>query len=302
MTSTDKSQFGLKPSLIILLLCLFWGGVAPSVKIALDGIGPYSIAAWRFLTGFVVICLWSLITGNPIEQPKRQRLALFVFALIFVMQIVTVNAGIKLTLSSYAVVLLNTSPLFVALLAHWWIPGEKLNVRKVIGLSLAFAGVFIIFMPSIPRPELLLGNILCFAAGFLLSIIHIYSKLLVRTIKPSQMVFWEFAYGVPLFFLLSFVFEKEPYNITAPVVGSILYQGVIVAGFCFVTWVHFLQIFPASKMVSFQFSIPVFGVVLSWLILGEPLSKHLLFGVFLVAVGIFLVTSSRVTLSPTDTG
>jgi drug/metabolite transporter (DMT)-like permease len=302
MHPADKSHLGIKPAMSILLLCFFWGGVAPAVKIALTGMGPYSIAAWRFLTGFIVILAWSLLNGKTIRQPEKRRFGLFLFSLLFVSQIVSVNTGIELTLSSYAVVLLNTSPLFVAILAHWWIPGERITTKKFIGLAVAFAGVLVVFAPSIPNRELLLGNLLSFTGGFLLSLIHIYSKILVRDIRPSQLVFWEFAYGVPFFFLLSFLLEREPFVITEQVVGSILYQGIVVAGFCFVAWMHFLQFYPASKMVSFQFSIPVFGVFLSWLILDEPLSKHLLIGVGLVASGIYLVTTSKTVLPPTETG
>jgi len=304
MHSGDQGRFGFGPSLFLLLLCLFWGGIAPAVKLALVGMGPYSIAGWRFLVGLVVILIWSLGTGGPLRQPTKQRLGLFLFSLVFVMQIAAVNTGIRLTLSSYAVVLLNTSPIFVAVLAHWWIPGERMNTRKAVGLATAFAGVFAMFMPAAPSGELLAGNLLALAGGFLLAIIHVFSKHLVQDIKPGQLVFWEFAYAVPLFFLLSYLFEPEPYLVSAQVVGSILYQGIIVAGFCFVAWMHLLLHRPASKMVSFQFSIPVFGVFLSWILLDEPLSKHLLVCAGLVATGIFLVTSSQGKTSgnlPTDT-
>jgi drug/metabolite transporter (DMT)-like permease len=199
-----------------------------------------------------------------------------------------------MTLSSYAVILLNTSPIFVTILAHWWIPGERLTLKKWIGMLVAFCGVVLLFLPSMPSSGFFIGNLLALTAGFLLSVIHVMSKHLLRDIKPGQLVFWEFTYAVPIFFLTSLLFEPASKSMSLPIVGSILYQGIVVAGFCFVAWMHLLQHYPASKMASFQFSIPVFGVFLSWLILDEPLSGHLIFGVALVASGIFLVTSSEV--------
>ena len=70
---------------------------------------------------------------------------------------------------------------------------------------------------------------------------------------------------------------------------SIMYQGIVVAGFCFVTWTLLLKRHSASKLSAFLFATPLFGVGLSCLILHEPITPYLIVGAILVAAGIYVV-------------
>ena len=74
------------------------------------------------------------------------------------------------------------------------------------------------------------------------------------------------------------------------VVAAVLYQGLVVAAFCFVTWTNLLRRYSASKMTAFHFTTPIFGVLLSRLILGENILPGLAAGVALVAIGIYVVS------------
>jgi len=257
------------------------------------GIPPLAVAAWRFLTGLTAIWIWCRLKGVNLYVPRKNHFGLFLYSLVFVAQISAVNFGTQRTTSNFAIVLVNTSPLFVALLAHFLIPNDRINARKLIGLSGAFLGVAVIFLSAVPGTGQLRGNFLVLLGGFLLGVIHVYGKFLLRRLSAFQLVFWEFLSGISFFFLLSLLFESgQTYHLSVTVVASVLYQGLIIAGFGFVTWVYLLQRYSASKLASFQFSIPVFGVFLGWLILGEQLSWRLGLGVLLVAVGIYAVSTS----------
>lgn len=289
-----NESFGVKSAFLVVLLCFLWGGLTPSLKLSLMGMPPLAVAGWRFLVGLIAVWVWCRLNGIRLSVPLKSHLPLFLYSLVFVAQISCVNFGTRLTTANFAIVLINTSPLFVALLAHFLIPNDKLNVRKISGLSIAFLGVAVIFLASVPDTDQLRGNILVLMGGFLLSVIHVYGKFLLRTLSAFQVVFWEFVYGISFFFGLSLLFESgEEYRLSVVVVGAVLYQGLVIAGFGFVTWVYMLQRYSASKLVSFQFSIPVFGVVLSWLILGEALTWRLGMGVFMVAIGIYVVSTSE---------
>jgi drug/metabolite transporter (DMT)-like permease len=291
--SFGNESFGVKSTLLVLLLCLLWGGLTPSLKLSLIGIPPLAVAGWRFLTGLTAIWIWCRLKGITLYVPRKNHFGLFLYSLVFVAQISAVNFGTQRTTSNFAIVLVNTSPLFVALLAHFLIPNDRINARKLIGFSGAFLGVAVIFLSAVPGTGQLRGNFLVLLGGFLLGVIHVYGKFLLRRLSAFQLVFWEFLYGISFFFLLSLLFESgQNYDLSVTVVASVLYQGLIIAGFGFVTWVYLLQRYSASKLASFQFSIPVFGVFLGWLILGEQLSWRLGLGVLLVAVGIYAVSTS----------
>ena len=70
------------------------------------------------------------------------------------------------------------------------------------------------------------------------------------------------------------------------------YQGIIVGAFCFVGWTALLQHIPASKLAVFAFASPVFGVIFSYLLLGEPVTGRLFAGVVMVASGIAIAARS----------
>jgi drug/metabolite transporter (DMT)-like permease len=72
-------------------------------------------------------------------------------------------------------------------------------------------------------------------------------------------------------------------------VGAVLYQGVVVAGFCFIVWIHLLQRYSASRLGAFSFTTPVLGVTLSVLLVGDTLAIEHLASVVLVAAGILIV-------------
>lgn len=294
---------GLRPVVLTLFLCSLWGGLGPSIKLSLQGMPPVAVAAWRFLVGLVCLLVWCRVYRIDWRLPRRDHLALFIFGLIFVAQISILNFGTKFTTSNHSVLFLATNPLWVALLAHFVIPNDRLNVSKVAGLLLAFLGICVTFMDSgqIPTGNPLLGDLLVLVSGCLLGVIQIYSKFLVRRLSSYQIIVWELMYGVPLYFILTAVFERNiPYHLTPAVVAGVLYQGIVVAAFCFVTWTNLLQRYAASKLSAFQFTTPIFGVVLSWLVLGDTTTPWFVIGVALVAAGIYLV-SKLATYNGNDT-
>ena len=280
--------------LFALSLCALWGGTVPAVKISLQGLPPVTVAFWRFLIALVCLLFFCLVTRTAWWLPRRFHKALILFSLIFVAQFSFLYLGIQLTSASRSVVILHTFPLFVALLAHIFIPNDRLNWWKVIGLVLAFLGIFLVFMEPFVTGEAgktLTGNLLVLMAAFLLGSLMVYIKFLVRDLSAFQITVWQMIYGVPLFFLLSFSLEwGATYQLTTAVVAALVYQGVIVAGFCFVAWIYLMKRYAASKLNAFQFSTPIFGVIVSWMILGETVSPALVAGVSLVAGGIYLVS------------
>lgn len=276
-----------------LLLCLLWGGLAPAIKISLQGMPPFAIGGWRFLIALVCILAWCRVNQIDWRVPRQAHLSLMTFAVLFALQIGLLNLGARWTSSNHTVVLLNTNPLFVALLAHCFIRNDRLSRQKLAGLLVAFGGVCVTFLESgrLPEGNAWLGDLIVLLSGFLLAVLQVYSKFLVRWLSPFQVVVWEMIYGVPLFFLTSLLLESgAAHRITGPVVASLLYQGVVVGAFCFAGWTHLLQRFAASQVTAFQFTTPLFGVVLSAWVLGDSTSAAFLAGVALVALGIYWVS------------
>ena len=127
-------------------------------------------------------------------------------------------------------------------------------------------------------------------SGFILGVLGVYTKVVVQRINAHRLLFWQMVFALPIFFGLGLIFERSsPHTLTYSLVLAICYQGIVVAGFCFVAWTLILKRFSASKASAFLFSTPLFGVGLSSLILREPITPYLIIGAVLVAGGIYVV-------------
>ena len=76
-------------------------------------------------------------------------------------------------------------------------------------------------------------------------------------------------------------------------VGALAYQGIVVAGFCFVVWTELLRRHSAGTLSMFAFTIPFFGVILSSFIFGEAITPRIIVAGIMVTVGITVVTGRR---------
>jgi drug/metabolite transporter (DMT)-like permease len=118
----------------------------------------------------------------------------------------------------------------------------------------------------------------------------VYIKILTQGIHPAKLLLWQAALSIPVFFLLSFFFERDfHYQFDSRVILGILYQGVMVAGIGFIVLTLLFQRYIASRVGVFQFITPVFGVLFSNLLLGEGLSFGLIASMVLVGTGIAIV-------------
>jgi len=281
----------LKVAMLMLLLACFWGGNAIAVKIGLRYTRPFLLAGLRFGLGALVIAGWGIF--NRIDlRPHRSELAhLLILSLIFTAQICTFTMGVDSTLAGRASLFINTHPFFVAILAHFLISNDRLSIRKASGLILAFLGIYLVFRDRMGASDTrIMGDSLILVSAIFLGILGVYTKRLVQRINAYKLLLWQMIFALAPFFVLSLIFERSASHvISLNLVLAIMYQGIVVAGFCFVTWTLLLKRHSASKISAFLFATPLFGVGLSYLILHEAITPFLIVGAILVAAGIYVV-------------
>ena len=278
-----------------LLLAFLWGGNSPSIKIGLQDFPPMALAFLRFIIGFVVVGGWSLYRSVSLRLRRGELPRLLLLTTIFILQIICLNTGTLRTTASRSTIFINVYPFFTALFAHFWIPGERLSVPKTLGIIVAFSGVFITVAPNLGEGETsILGDILVLISGCFLGLRVVVTKLLIQAIHPYRLLVWYLSLSLPCYAAMSFLLERgEPMQLTLAGSAALLYQGGVIAGFCFLAWTSILERYSASKLVVLFFATPLSGVVFSYLILGDELTLSLLAGAALVAAGIYLVNMRR---------
>lgn len=289
-------RMGASTALAVTGFCLLWGANSTAIKVSLEGAPPLGAAGIRFILASGCVYAVARLRRIPLRPGESRWRPLGLLATIFTIQQGLMNIGINLTTASRAALFIYAQPLFVAILAHWFVPDERLSPPKVLGVLLCLAGLAVALADRVASgPDWsLIGDLLVLAGGISWAVQTVYLKHLVRHTPADLLILSQMVVAGPIFLLLSVLVEGKPiHTLTPTITAAFLYQGVLVAGLTFVAWTALIQIYPVSQLTSFLFLTPIFGVLTGALVLGDPLTRSLLAGLALVATGIYLVNLPR---------
>ena len=296
-TAPVSEPIGTRTFLLAVLVSILWGGNLVSIRVGVDSVPPLWSAFWRMAVGVLVVAGWSLSRGGSLRPTPSEWRPLFFLGVLFTTQIGLLNSASAMTSHSYGVVILNSYAVFANLTGHFWrgAHGEdRLTPMRVLGLTVAIAGLVVLTMGRAPKalaPQPLLGNLMMVVSAFLLGYRQVYTRVLVQNIHPVRTVVWQMAWSVPLFLVIAALSEPMVHgHVTWQAVAAISYQGVIVAGICFIVWAELLKKHAAGTLSMFSFLVPIAGIALSGWIFNEPLTPGLVIGGLLALAGVFIVT------------
>jgi drug/metabolite transporter (DMT)-like permease len=213
---------------------------------------------------------------------------------LFAVEFVFLFLALDLTSVSRASILFYSMPMWLAVIAHFVLPGERLSQRRVIGLLLAMAGVIWALADPHSRGA---GNI----RGDVLAVLACVSwagiVLTVRVTRVSELpaegqLFWQLSVSAVLLCAMAPLFGPLLREVDALSLFGLGF-GVLVASLGFLFWLRLMGIYPASDIASFSFLSPVMAVLFGWMILDEPVGPGFIGALVLVAVGIVLINRRR---------
>jgi len=278
-------------AIFTVFLCALFGANAVAIKISLSGLGVFTTAGLRFSMASVAVFIWARITGRSFHIKKGQIHQLLIISMMFTVQLSLFYLGISKTNASRATLMLNLQPFFTLFLAHFFISGDRITKRKTLGIMLGFTGVVFVFMEKKGvTANFRIGDLIILFAAFLWACNAVYTKRIIHAFKPFHMVLYPMIFSVPFFFFEGFVWDSTMIaHVDAKIFCALLYQGLVAASFCFVAWITLLQKYGAVALHSFIFIMPVSGVLLGGLVLGEPITVNIIIALLLIVSGILLV-------------
>ncbi len=278
-------------AIFTVFLCALFGANAVAIKISLSGLGVFTTAGLRFSMASVAVFIWARITGRSFHIKKGQIHQLLIISMMFTVQLSLFYLGISKSNASRATLMVNLQPFFTLFLAHFFISGDRITKRKTLGIMLGFAGVIFVFMEKKGvTADFQVGDLIILFAAFLWACNAVYTKRIIHAFKPFHLVLYPMIFSVPFFFLEGFVWDSTMIaHVDAKVFCALLYQGLVAASFCFVAWITLLQKYGAVALHSFIFVMPISGVVLGGLVLGEPITVNIIIALLLIVSGILLV-------------
>jgi drug/metabolite transporter (DMT)-like permease len=128
------------------LLCLIWGSTWLVIKVGYGGLGPFNVAALRFfIAGAVLVPLVPLLGARWPRGGTEWGLVASVGLVLFAADYGLIYWSEQFLDSGLTAILFATLPIITAVMAHLYLPGDRMTPRKIAGTLLAFAGVVALF-------------------------------------------------------------------------------------------------------------------------------------------------------------
>ncbi|MEM7425137.1 MAG: DMT family transporter [Pseudomonadota bacterium] len=287
-----KDRIDLAGAGLLVSTALLMGINQVMIKMVNAGMQPVFQVGLRSACAIVPILLFALLAKRTLSLRDGSLLPGILCGLFFAAEFMLLFQALELTTVSRASIMFYTMPFWLTLAAHFLIPGERLNVWKVLGLLIAIAGIAVAFYdPSeAVTSDVLRGDLMCIAGALLWGGIPLLTRT-TRLSNSSPEMQMLYMVGVSALVVLP----------AAPLFGPLMRemtpilwlifaaQVLLVVSSGFLVWFWLLKRYPASQVASFSFLSPLFGVFFGWLILGEEISVWILLALAMVSAGIVLV-------------
>lgn len=285
------------PFLVISILSLIWSSTWLVIKIGLQTLPPFLSAGWRFLLAF--LCLGAFAIALKLKFPRDLRSHLFFigFSIInFSASYAIVYWSEQYINSGLTSVLFAVMPFYVAMFSIKLLPSEQITLKKVLGITVGFSGVILIFSDQLhfshPLAIYAMSAVLISPAFTALG--TIIGKKARLTYHPVTLNALPLLYtGISLMILHALFENTNPVTYTAMGIFSIIYLAVLGTAIAFVLYFWLLKTTSAVLMSLITFITPPLALLWGWLILGEAITLRLVLGMLVIFSGIAIVRRSR---------
>jgi len=291
----QNNDMTVKAAALTVFICILFGANPVAIKFCLTGIGSFTAAGIRFTIAAVVIFIWARLKKIPLKLNQKQLGQMSIVSAIFVVQLSCFYLGLSKTTASHGALIANVLPFFVLILAHFFIPGDRISLKKGIGITLGFMGVlFLFFDEQGLTGDLKKGDLIVLIAVMLWSSSAIFVKRIISEYNVVQITIYPMIFGIPFFFIGGLLWDDQMIRFINPtIIKSILYQSVVSASFGFIVWNSLLQKFGATALHSFIFIMPLAGVLFGVLLLDETITPHLIISIIFIVTGVIIVNLRR---------
>jgi drug/metabolite transporter (DMT)-like permease len=278
---------------IFILLGAIWSASFLWIKIALAELGPLTLVAYRtgfgLLTGLLVALLWRI----PFPRDwKTWRMFILLGFTNIAIPFFLITWGQQSIDSAVASILNATVPLFTIVIAHFFLPDDKMTAQKVLGLLVGFSGVAILLSKGLNdrAHNSLLGQAAVILAAVSYAISYVYAR------RNTQQVPGEIRGMLPLVsasLLMGILapLAESPFKIPhLPITWiGLLWLGVLGTGLAFIMQYYLIHEIGPTRATLVTYVFPLGGVLLGVLFLREPLSWQLAVGAALIISSIAVV-------------
>ncbi len=277
-----------------LVLALAWGSSYFWIKVGLGSLTPLTLISGRLLFGMAFLAIVVAIARQELPRSARMYGHLLVMGVInIVLPFILIAVGEQSIDSALASILNATVPLGVIVIAPFFLPDERITPARVAGLAVGFAGVILLVAPDLVDAGdsdltgelLLLGSSVSYACG------SVYARRNVHGLRPMIPALFQVTFAAVIVVCLAAIVDR-PWETLAPApeaIVAVVWLGILGSGVAYLCYFFVLQHWGATRTSMVAYVLPVVGIALGTLILGDPLTINRIAGTALVLAGVALV-------------
>lgn len=283
-----------------LLCTALWGSATPFIKtgykcLKVEGTSSIMLfAGIRFaLAGIITVIIYSVVERKFL-YPKRQSLKFVGVISVFqtILQYIFFYVGLANTSGVKGTILSGSNAFFSILVATLIFKQEKLTLKKIFACLIGFSGVIVVNLKGLELNLNFLGDVFVLFSSISLAFSSVLMKIYSKEENPVVLSGYQFIVGGSVMIILGLVFGGAISFDSLKGVGILLYLSFLSA-VAYALWGILLKYNPVSRVTVFSFMTPVFGVILSKLMLTETSNVS----VVNVFVALVLICTGILTLN-----
>jgi len=286
-------------TIIIAVLCnVLFGSAIPFIKLGYQYFNINNLFSTIlfsgirfFVSGIILFFITFTVERKVPLITKGNVKTVFLLALTYIfLQYIFCYIGLSNTSGSLGSIITSTSAFISIFLAHFIYPDDKLNLKKIIGVTIGFIGVIVVcFSNDNFKSFSFFGEGFMLLAAIFFVIGSAINKKATKLNSAFTVVTYNLLIGGTMLILVGIIGYNGEIAISLEGLLILLYL-IIVAVVGFTVWGTLLKNYPIGKLGIYTCLIPISGAIFSALVLGENiLSWQYLTAIILVSAGIFIV-------------
>ncbi|MEC9437110.1 MAG: DMT family transporter [Candidatus Neomarinimicrobiota bacterium] len=284
-----------KVYMLYALMCVLWGFTWMYLKISLAEMPLYTGLSIRFSIAGIIFWIMYFIKGHKVNLTTDLKNVYLLFTFFnFSLCYYLTYWGAKYVYSNLGAIIWSLLPICVAMMAHFYLPDDRLNKKKAFGMLIGLIGTILLFYE---RDMLGEGQATFGIIAILLSVVlaawpNVYLKMQKSLINSYHLNAVGMTLSGILFLICALIFENNAFipmdNKNLFAIFFLTVPGTVM------TWGIYIWLFnhlPVTQISYTAFYPPIIATAVGWFFLGEALPALAIIGSVLIIAGGYLVSS-----------